>query len=65
MDNFVVIAVIVVILALVILYIVKARKNGIKCIGCPDAKICQSKGAGCSGCCSSCQGCNVYKKEAE
>ena len=26
-----------------ILYIIKAKKNGVKCIGCPDAKTCNTK----------------------
>lgn len=67
MDNFVVIAIIVAILALVILYIVKAKKSGIKCIGCPDAKTCQSRAGGCSSCNGGCQGCNgcSINKETE
>lgn len=54
MENFVVIAVIVIIIALVVFYIVKAKKNGVKCIGCPDAKNCQGRG------CGSCNGCQGY-----
>ena len=41
--DYVVIAVIGLILGAVILYIRKSRKRGVKCIGCPD-------GAKCSGC---------------
>ncbi len=58
MDNFIVIAIVAVIIALVIIYLVKARKNGIKCIGCPDAKMCRSKTGGCGSCNGGCQGCN-------
>lgn len=47
--DYVVIAVIGVILGAVILYIRKSRKKGVKCIGCPD-------GAQCSGNCSGCPG---------
>ena len=65
MDNFVVIAIIVVILALVILYIIKAKKSGIKCIGCPDAKTCHSRVVGCSGCCSNCNGCSAGGRDTE
>ncbi len=61
MDNFIVIAIIVVILALAIFYIVRAKKNGVKCIGCPDAKTCQSRAKGCGGCCSNCSGCSLNK----
>ena len=31
-------------------YIIKAKKSGKKCIGCPDSGACCSKG-GCSSCC--------------
>ena len=57
MDNFVVIAIIVIILALVTIYIIKAKKSGVKCIGCPDAKTCQGRSSCCSGCCQGCNGC--------
>ena len=35
-------------------YIYKAKKSGVKCIGCPDAGTCASKNASACGCC----GCN-------
>ncbi len=53
MDNFIVIGIILVVVALAVFYIVKAKKNGTKCIGCPDSKNCSNKENGCS-CCSSC-----------
>ena len=37
-------------------YIIKAKKSGKRCIGCPDSATC-GKG-GCSGSCSSCTACN-------
>ncbi|MBQ8613560.1 MAG: FeoB-associated Cys-rich membrane protein [Ruminiclostridium sp.] len=58
MDNFVVIAVIVAVIASVVLYIVKAKKSGIKCIGCPDAKTCQART--CGGNCQGCKGCGGH-----
>lgn len=45
--DYVVIAVVVLILGSVILYIRKSRKKGTKCIGCPDGAKC----AGCPGRC--------------
>ena len=33
-------------------YIIKAKRSGQKCIGCPDSKTCSS-----GGCCGNCQGC--------
>ena len=46
MDNFIIIAIIVTILVLAIGYIVRQKKSGAKCIGCPDSKTC----GGCCGC---------------
>ncbi len=39
--------VLVAILGGVITYIVKAKKRGVKCIGCPYAEQCAKKGCGC------------------
>ena len=48
-------AVIVLIIGCAIAYIVKAKKDGKKCIGCPDS-------SSCSGKCSCCQGCFYAEK---
>ena len=48
--DYLVLAVIVAILGCVILYICRAKKKGVKCIGCPD-------GATCGGNCTNCPGC--------
>ena len=37
------------------LYIYKAKKRGVKCIGCPSAQTC-GKQTACSGSCASCGG---------
>lgn len=53
MDDIIIIIVVAVILAVAIGYIIKQKKSGAKCIGCPYAKECSSKKseAGCScGC---------------
>ena len=52
--DLIVIAVIAAILGGAAWYIYKSKKNGVHCIGCPDAKTCPSKG--CSGKCSGCSG---------
>lgn len=52
--DFVVIAVIALIVGGAVAYIIKAKKSGKKCIGCPDSCSC-SKSGGCSGC-RSCNG---------
>lgn len=54
MNNLIAIIVILLILGLAIGYIIKAKKNGVKCIGCPSGGSCSAKnnGKGCScGCC--------------
>ena len=45
MENFIIIAVLLIIIGAVIFYIVKSKKRGDKCIGCPYAKQC---GGNCS-----------------
>ena len=47
MTNVIVTAILAVILGLAIRYIVKAKKSGAKCIGCPAAGSCGSKTCSC------------------
>ena len=74
MENFVVVLILILILGGAGGYVYKAKKRGVKCIGCPAGGSCGHKtetGSGCvcdSGCnrnCSSkCSGnCNCSKKE--
>lgn len=51
MENFIVIAVVLVILGCAIGYIVKAKEKGVKCVGCPYAETC---GKGTESCSCSC-----------
>ena len=51
MQNFAVLAIVVLILVSAILYIRKEKKKGIRCIGCPDAATCSGNCPGCSGNC--------------
>lgn len=53
-DDIIAAVAIVLIVGGAIAYIVKAKKSGQKCIGCPDSKTCSS--GGCSGKCSGCGG---------
>ncbi len=46
-DNIIIILIVLLIVGLAILYIYRSKKNGRKCIGCPDSK-------NCNGNCSSC-----------
>ena len=59
--DYVIIAVIALILGLSGWFIRKSRKSGKKCIGCPDGCSCSSKN-GKSGC-GSCNGCGSHKGE--
>lgn len=53
MENILIIGLLVVILGAVCVYLWKARKKGVKCIGCPDGGNCSGS---CSGNCGSCGG---------
>jgi len=57
MDNFIIGAVLAVIIGAAVIYVVKAKKRGVKCIGCPD-------GAKCSGNCSCCSGCSSQENNS-
>lgn len=60
-DDYLVIAIIVIILGLAIFYIVRAKKSGQKCIGCPHSKTCASKNV--NNCCSSKNSCTCCDEE--
>ena len=55
MENIIAIAAIALIIGGAVAYIIKAKKSGQRCIGCPDSKTCRGS---CSGGCSSCSRCN-------
>jgi len=49
MKDIIITAVVLVVLALAIYYIIKQKKNGVKCIGCPSGGCCPNqKGGSCS-----------------
>ena len=54
MIDYIIIAVILLIIGGATAYIIKSKKSGKKCIGCPDS-------GSCSGKCSGCQGCGMSK----
>lgn len=60
MENFIIVAVLLVIVGLAVGYIVKSKRSGKKCIGCPDSGSCGKNGpatgcgCGCSGCSFAC-----------
>ena len=52
-ETWIAIGVIVLVVGLAAAYIIKARKSGKKCIGCPDggcSSNCGGCGCGCGGC---------------
>ena len=58
MKDIIIIAVLIIVLATSIGYIVKAKKSGVKCIGCPSSKECGSKSNN-SSCNCGCSNCNT------
>ncbi len=67
MENFIVIAIILLIVGGATAYIIKTKKSGKKCIGCPDSCSCSvakkssDSKSPCSGNCSGCSGCGEEK----
>ncbi len=60
MENYIIIAVVAVIIGLAAWYVIRAKKRGQKCIGCPGGCSAKQNENGC-GCCSC--GCNQSKEQ--
>lgn len=58
MENVMIGMIVLVIVGGAVFYIVKQKKKGVKCIGCPN-------GATCSGGCTSCSESNDFEKIQE
>ncbi len=55
MKDIIAIIIILVILGLALTYIIRQKKKGVKCIGCPSGKTCASKkSVNCNGSCCNC-----------
>ena len=52
--DYLIIAIIAAVLGFAIWFMIRAKKKGAKCIGCPDGAVCSGKCSGCSGNCSGC-----------
>lgn len=61
MENYILIAILVLIIGAAAVYVIKSKKRGAKCIGCPSAKECAEKTSGCNGC-SGGNGCDCSEK---
>ena len=55
MTDIIVILILLVTVGAAVAYIIREKKRGAKCIGCPHSKTCGSKG-GCGGHCGGCSG---------
>lgn len=51
LTDYIVILVVAIIIGGAVGYIIKAKRSGQKCIGCPDSKTCSGKCSGCNGSC--------------
>lgn len=59
MENIILIIVLLLILGGAGLYIIRAKKKGVKCIGCPAAATCSGN---CGGNCGGCSGNAITEK---
>lgn len=62
MTNAIVIGIVLVIVGAAVVYIIKAKKSGVKCIGCPAGGSCSQANDGHSECCCGCQSDTEEKK---
>lgn len=66
--DFILIGVIALIIVLAAFYVIRAKKKGVKCIGCPSGCGCSENGdkmqksGGCGGNCGCCSGCASIEK---
>ena len=63
MVDLIIVGILLIILGAAVVYIVKAKKSGAKCIGCPDSGSCSHGQSGAGGC-ASCGGnmkCSCHK----
>ncbi len=65
MENWIAGAVLLIVIIVAIVYVIRAKKNGKKCIGCPNASCCPSKNRQTAdGSCCSCCGCAENNNES-
>lgn len=56
-EELIAIGAILLIMGVAVAYIIKAKKSGRKCIGCPDGATCSHNKKSCNGNCSCCLKC--------
>ena len=52
-EEIIALAAVLLVIGIAVFYIIKAKKSGKKCIGCPDSSSCSGKCSGCSCGCGS------------
>ena len=63
MGDYIILAILIVVISAIIIYLYRAKKNGQTCIGCPHSKQCADKSnSACGGNCGSCNGCTSNNK---
>lgn len=64
MVDFIVVAILLIIIGAAVIYIRKAKKRGVKCIGCPAGAECaHGQRGGCTGSCSGVHSCHTDTKK--
>ena len=54
MDNVILVGILVLMIGAIVFYLVREKKKGVKCIGCPNAKTCSmAQRKKCNGMCDS------------
>ena len=61
MTDYILLAIIVVIIGAAVAYIIREKKRGTKCIGCPNGGACSGHCSGCNGSC----GCDTDETESQ
>lgn len=59
MENLILIAILILILGGATVYLIRAKKRGVKCVGCPSGSKCGKNASACSGC----SGCSTAQNE--
>ncbi len=55
MTDIIIIGILLIVVGGAVFYIIRAKKNGAKCIGCPAGGNCPGKNSGKSACACNCQ----------
>ncbi len=62
MANLIVILILVLVIGAAVAFIIREKKRGVKCIGCPNAGSCSGNCGGCPGRCSGASDSRINEK---